>query len=211
MGVRGIQENVMSEEAHADRQRFIEDALKHLDLEGSYKEHFRGFLEKLESDDAALIVLKGHLVLEERLTAVIEKFVFEPDFIDRARLSFAQKVAIARSMSLDQSRNSVWELIDKLNTLRNKLAHSLDGEPRAKALQAVRDAFQKEVAEVHQEGQEDERVLLSGAISMCLGFVHSFEREVERFKDYVSIMNRAINPHRDKKETASETTRPADD
>ena len=63
MGVGGIQERVMSEDAQAERRRSIEDALKHLNLESSYKEHFRGFLEKLESDDAALIVLKGHLVL----------------------------------------------------------------------------------------------------------------------------------------------------
>ena len=135
---------------------------------------------------------------------MIEKFVFEPEFIDRARLQFSQKIAIARSMSLDESRNSIWDLIEKLNTLRNKLAHSLDGEPRAKALQAVQDALKKEVGQVHREEHEDERVLLVGAISMCLGFVHSFEREVERFKDYVSIMDRAINPQRHEKQASSE-------
>ncbi len=31
---------------------------------------------------------------------------------------------------------------------------------------------------------------------MCLGFVHAFEQEVERFKDYLALMDRAVNPHR---------------
>lgn len=34
---------------------------------------------------------------------------------------------------------------------------------------------------------------------MSLGFVHAFEQEVERFKDYVAVMDRAINLHRPKK------------
>jgi hypothetical protein len=107
----------------------------------SQREHFLRLISQLESDNAALVILKGHLVIEERLTAVIEKFVFHPEHLDKARLTFAQKLAIARSLSLDEDTNSMWNLIEKLNTLRNKLSHSLDGEPRARAMEAVKTAY----------------------------------------------------------------------
>jgi hypothetical protein len=188
----------VSDDVKTERRRAIEEAVKGLNLHGVYREHFIRLLERLESDDDALIVLKGHLVLEERLTAAIEKFVFHPEFIDRARLTFADKIAIGRSMSLDQHESSIWDLIGKLNSLRNKLAHSLDGEARAKATEALREAFKREVTNPSSEELGNDRILLASAISMCLGFVLTFEQEVERFRHYVGAMDRAINPHRHK-------------
>ncbi len=44
---------------------------------------------------------------------------------------------------MDHSTDSTWTLIEKLNALRNKLAHSLDGEPRAKAMETLREAFKR--------------------------------------------------------------------
>ena len=81
-------------------------------------------IEHLDSDPAAMVVLKGHLVIEEKLTTAIERFVFHPDHLEHARLTFAQKLAISRSLSLDENKNSIWDLVAKLNTLRNTLSHS---------------------------------------------------------------------------------------
>lgn len=47
-------------------------------------------------DDIALIVLKGHLIIEEVLDSIISRFVFHSEYLDRASLRFAQKVNIAR-------------------------------------------------------------------------------------------------------------------
>jgi hypothetical protein len=143
-------------------------------------------------------VLKGHLVIEERITAAIETFVWHPEYIDRARLTFAHKMQLARAMSMDHSENSMWDLIDKLNALRNKLAHSLDGEPRARAMATLREAFKREVSDPAREELADDKLLLAGVVSMSLGWVHTFEQEVKRFKHYVGIMDRALNPHRRK-------------
>ncbi len=182
----------------AERRKSIEERIKHVLPEGSKRELFVNLIAQLESDDAALIILKGHLVIEERITAVIEKFVFRPEHLDKARLTFAQKVNVARSMSLDERGNSVWEMIEKLNALRNKLSHSLDGESRAKAMEALKIGYMCECGGKLEEEEQDERVWLAGVLSMSLGFVHAFEQEVERFKDYVAVMDRAINPHRHK-------------
>jgi hypothetical protein len=182
-----------------ERRKSIEERIEGVLAEGLKRKHFVNLIAHLESDDAALIILKGHLVIEERITAVMEKFVFHPEYLDRARLTFAQKVNIARSMSLDESGNSVWEMIEKLNALRNKLSHSLDHAPRANAMQILKAAYIHERGGMLKQDEHDERVWLTGVLAMSLGFVHAFEQEVERFKDFVATMDRAANPHRHRK------------
>src|SRR5690349_1914719 len=73
-------------------------------------------------DELALVVLKGHLLLEEQLERIISKFLLHPEYLERANLRFAQKVALARTMSLDEQENSMWELLLAVNGLRNELA-----------------------------------------------------------------------------------------
>lgn len=188
----------MSEDAQGERERLIHEAIKEAQLEGSHREHFRSLLDRLERDDEALIVLKGHLVIEERITAAVEKFVWHGEYIERARLTFAHKMQLARAISMDHSENTMWDLIDKRNAVRNKLAHSLDHKPRTKAMAALKQAYKREVPTADEDELESETLLLAGVVSLCLGWVHMFEQEVERFKEYVAIMDRAINPHRHK-------------
>lgn len=162
-----------------------------------HRESFLHLLEQLDADRAAMIALKGHLVIEEKLTAAIEKFVFHPEHLDDARLSFAQKLTFARALSLDENKNSMWDLVTKLNTLRNKLSHSLEGASREKAMNALRAAYAKERDGKLEDWEEkDESLLILGTVSLCLGFLDSFEQEVERFKDHVNLLDRVVNPHR---------------
>jgi len=81
-------------------------------------------------DELSQIILKGHLVLEERLTRIIGKFVFHAELVQSAKPRFIQKIEIARSISLDEHGNRMWELFKAINELRNQLAHSLDPERR---------------------------------------------------------------------------------
>ncbi len=39
-------------------------------------------------------------------------------------------------------------------------------------------------------------LLLLGVVSLCLGFLDSFEQEVERFRRHVNPLDRVVNPHR---------------
>src|ERR1041385_1663168 len=57
-----------------------------------------------QSDDLTLVVHKGHLLVEEMITAVVRSFVAHPDFIDD-RLGFNQKLSLARAMSWDRHEN----------------------------------------------------------------------------------------------------------
>jgi hypothetical protein len=95
--------SIVAEEPKTERS--VEEQVAEILTDKAHREKFLRLIGEMNVDDEALIVLKGHLVLEERLDAIFEKFVFNPDHLETARLTFAQKLAIARSISLDQDKN----------------------------------------------------------------------------------------------------------
>jgi len=84
------------------------------------------FRQEMESvDEVAHVLLKGHLLLEEALSAIIDQYVFHREHLTQARLTFAQKILLARSLCLRKNMLGEWELIAAINALRNDLAHRL--------------------------------------------------------------------------------------
>lgn len=152
-------------------------------------------------DESVLIVLKGHLLIEEMLDAIIRTFVFHPDYLDGARLSFSQKLHIARSMSLDEHNNGMWEIALRINSLRNELAHSLESDKRERKTKAVLDAYFAEATEaehVKLVRDHEESVQLAFAASFFIGFLGSFKAEVVRFREVIDGLDHIMNPHRHK-------------
>lgn len=80
----------------------------------------------LDSSDRVLVVLKGHLLVEELLREYIDAHVIRADKLQDARLTFHQCLCLARAFSDGESNEKLWDSIEKLNGLRNKLAHSLE-------------------------------------------------------------------------------------
>jgi hypothetical protein len=78
-------------------------------------------------EDATLIVLKGHLLIEEMLNDILYNSIALSKYIDEAKLSFYQKIMIARSLDpKGDASNGPWESLVSLNSLRNQLAHHLE-------------------------------------------------------------------------------------
>ena len=136
-------------------------------------------------------------MLEEQLQRILDIFLFHPQHLEEARLSFAQKVALARSMSLDEHSNSMWQLNLAVNTLRNELAHALGSEKRKNKFDRLKTLY---IAERDVTAEEADRspdhIIASFAISLCLGFLGSFEEEVTRFKSWINNLDHVVNPHR---------------
>jgi hypothetical protein len=148
-------------------------------------------------DEAALIVLKGHLLIEEMLETIISTFVFHPQFIKDARLTFSKKVSLARSMSLREQDNEMWEIALKLNSLRNELAHSLQSQKRTVKTQAVIDVYFQQAADMPHFDElkgHPEPILLAHAVAFFLGFLSTFLDEVKRFRKLVDELDAAMNP-----------------
>jgi hypothetical protein len=75
------------------------------------------------SRDPVLVILKCHLLFEEQLERLIVAFLAKPSKFADLRLRFEQKLILAEALCAEVG--TYRPAIAKLNTLRNKLAHSL--------------------------------------------------------------------------------------
>jgi hypothetical protein len=99
----------------------IEEAM----TEGMVLARAEGILEGVT--DGTLLVLKGHLLIEEALYRMVCTKLLQPQFLNKANLRFSQLLHIARALYPDDEvPAAVWETVEALNTLRNRLAHHLE-------------------------------------------------------------------------------------
>lgn len=82
-----------------------------------------------KSGDAELTLLKSHLLLEEVLTKIISNALKNPKHMHDARLTFSQKIKLARASGEASHAVWVWKALDLLNQARNELSHNLAIEP----------------------------------------------------------------------------------
>ena len=83
-------------------------------------------LNHLPDDDLELITLKGHLILEQELKAILLDSVKQQSPINKARLQFSQLAKIIKAFLYTEENSWLWGAIDKLNKIRNQYAHNLE-------------------------------------------------------------------------------------
>ncbi len=76
------------------------------------------------SNDPVLVVLKAHLLAEERLDWILEQFCRAKQPLKEARLSFFQKLQLSRALL--GGWETQWQFLAELNRLRNALAHNAE-------------------------------------------------------------------------------------
>ena len=94
-------------------------------LEDSQKLLMKHFPFKGQLD---LVVLKGHLLIEQLLWKFVENRVLYPEALKELQkpdrfFSFNTLVCFAQSLDENKDFAWVWEAIKKLNVIRNSLAH----------------------------------------------------------------------------------------
>lgn len=143
-----------------------------------------------ESDDLTLIVLKGHLLIEEQLESIIKIIVAHGDVLEDARLTFDNKLTIAKSMCWSRHQSEMWIAIEKLNTLRNDLAHKLDSPKlRAKGeayISALRSALNAEERAELKSMSLAEQVKM-GVVYM-MGFLGSYLADAHAYRTTVDTL-----------------------
>lgn len=88
-------------------------------------DRFRSHLPK--SRDLTLIILKGHLLVEEQVDHLLSIWLRDAAAVSTARLSFHQRLCVLRALIPAGLRDSnVLRAAERLNTLRNRIAHSLE-------------------------------------------------------------------------------------
>jgi hypothetical protein len=75
------------------------------------------------SHDPTLVLLKGHLLVEEQLFACIAAHCRDRTKLEDARLTFAQKLKLVQALF---GRLSMAHSLERLNSLRNRMAHHVE-------------------------------------------------------------------------------------
>src|SRR5262249_29809456 len=104
--------------------------------------------------DGTLLVLKGHLLLEETLYEAVCAKCPNPEYLGRARLTAYQLITLARALYPDPPgdekrrlrRSDLWDAMEALNTLRNELSHKLEPRNLAPLLNRMNIAFDEPVS-----------------------------------------------------------------
>lgn len=91
-------------------------------------EAFKRFLSLLpHGKEPELVLLKGHLLIEEQIHALIDRRLQNPQALREAnaRLEAHQAIQLAQAFFPPGHMVDIWRAISKLNTLRNDIAHKL--------------------------------------------------------------------------------------
>jgi hypothetical protein len=78
------------------------------------------------AEDMSLLLLKGHLLVEELLRQLVDNALVRPAALKDARLETYQFICLAEALFHDRAPNWLWDALRKLNSIRNKLAHELE-------------------------------------------------------------------------------------
>lgn len=76
--------------------------------------------------DVVTLILKGHLLVEEAMFAAVQSKFPHPQYLLDANLRFAQLFSIAKGQFFTDNYAPVWDAIQTLNSVRNRLAHRLE-------------------------------------------------------------------------------------
>ena len=151
---------------------------KNLPLE--VKERFKRYDAHLpSSDDPTLIVLKGHLLAEEILEPIIRAKCRLPEALDNIEIGFFLKAKLTRALIGNSHPNglifpeSVWGMLDALNSLITELAHSLEPKKLEENVHWFLSSAPKSNKKIKSK-QESNAALYSAIIS-TLSYLACFE------------------------------------
>jgi hypothetical protein len=132
---------------------------------------FDYFIGKIDSDDLLLTVVKGLLLVEQRLHGLADSIFASPKYLEWevSKLGFGQLTWVVRAALSGHSNEDGWKLISKLNNVRNQYAHKLEPPDLEKHLRNLFDADKKFNNGVDSVGTDVERVRL--AAKHCYEFV----------------------------------------
>jgi hypothetical protein len=135
-------------------------------------------------NELSLIVLKGHLLVEVSLTAVISHYAQPSADIAKVGLRFAQKVALVKALAPSVFfPPGFWDFVHLLNHLRNDFAHQLEPRKMEEHLELMRTMFSVRQKSLGWESYPTDEAKLGMLISLWLGvldplnaFVHAMEK-----------------------------------
>jgi hypothetical protein len=131
------------------------------------------YFEKLKTHlplvkDPTVVILRGHLLIEELLEALITASLVDPTAIRDARLTFFHKLCLCRGLIGSANEDDLWKPIEALNGLRNTISHKLPDEALSKKLDPVlKSFFIDDHVEIPNDIYSKSKALRKGIIFHC--------------------------------------------
>lgn len=136
-------------------------------------ERFLQFLP--DTDDLTLVVLKGHLLIEEQLNDILAKKSASPDYLENVRLGFYQKIQLIKALYginlVDKDGKQPWESLESLNTIRNKLSHHLEPKNLEQVIENFVNSFGVGGSDFKCKDQENTSKTLRQVLCFLSGFI----------------------------------------
>lgn len=142
--------------ADDDADQFIKEFRKHLS-------HTSEFIQTL---------LNAHLEVEGDLDTFLDQVFLNPEYLEKARLTFYQKVQLCRAYSDVNHHADDWLLMGALNALRNKIAHRSRRKMLKLDLRELRGLVEgrSERLRADMQGASNAEVVVHAA-ALCCGFL----------------------------------------
>jgi hypothetical protein len=127
-------------------------------------------------DDVVLLVLKGHLLVEERLNEILASSVAQPLVLQRANLRYHHLATFCEALSRSADQSWVWESIYHLNRLRNDLAHKLESGKRDQLIENFLKPIEEIRKMVYSEWKKEKGLAdrLRSALPFLLGVLENY-------------------------------------
>jgi hypothetical protein len=143
------------------------------DMDAFFKENVESWRKLADehfpdTDDFTTVVLKAHLILEQYLTRLISRYCRVPKYLEAARLTFWQRIQLAKAFLFCPVPSEIWRGLELLNSIRNDVAHNLSPGKLAGHIAQVRG-----LPMCAPSNKGDEQRLLksdSGVIKCLFGF-----------------------------------------
>ena len=105
-----------------------------------------------DTTDLTLITLKGHLLVEELLDAIIASHCKDESVLHGVEIGFFVKVKLAAALTGKEGPSFAWTMSEKLNSLRNALAHKLEHPLGQKRLESFLKLFRNKKQDICSTG-----------------------------------------------------------
>jgi hypothetical protein len=139
---------------------------------------FRKFYKLLpRSDDATLVILKLHLLVEEQIRAFVDERLQNKEALESGKLVCHQVICLAEALCAEDIHSNVWEAARKLNSLRNHIAHRLEPKGVLDRMNHISSLIGLPPAVMSIEGKTPEAAALenlSFAVSMLYNEISLF-------------------------------------
>jgi hypothetical protein len=130
--------------------------------------------EICEPNPLVSIVLRAHLKIEAEADRLLTLMCVKPESLETTRLSASQKFRLCEALWGDPADDpEFWQALDKLNTLRNEIAHGLRQDILEKKLRGF-------IGSIAHDEKDNGGQALADSLINCLCYLYHDMTVLER-------------------------------